>query len=306
MLVQMLIHTMAVPSIFAQTAASAGSDPAAAALSAAFVAACRQDQSAFASSLTAQNAEAFRQLPEAQRTILLKRFVLLENAGSPLLSTTADGRLVVRCQAGGIVSEMRFGPTEAADNLSFIPIEVSQAPEEARSVRFGLVREAGNWKLLSVGLLLLDLPAMARQWEQADLEARESEAVAGLRKIAQALKRYQGAFGRLPEALEQLGPPGVEGISPERARLLDVGLAAGKSEDYRFRYVIVPPAGGTDESERNKMAGFALTATPAEYGKTGRRSFYLDSFGTLRGSDKQGAVATVTDPRIGVPGTPRP
>jgi hypothetical protein len=35
-----------------------------------------------------------------------------------------------------------------------------------------------------------------------------------------------------------------------------------------------------------------------EYGKSGRRSFFLDSSGTLRGDDKKGAVATVTDPVI--------
>jgi hypothetical protein len=31
----------------------------------------------------------------------------------------------------------------------------------------------------------------------------------------------------------------------------------------------------------------------------GRRSFFLDSSGILRGADKQGGVATSTDPRIG-------
>ncbi len=48
-------------------------------------------------------------------------------------------------------------------------------------------------------------------------------------------------------------------------------------------------------------AKFELAATPIEYGKIGRRSFFLDSGGVLRGADKQGAVATSADPRIGAP-----
>jgi hypothetical protein len=46
----------------------------AAALSAALAAACRADQTQFASFLTAENAAAFRKLPEDQRSALLKRF----------------------------------------------------------------------------------------------------------------------------------------------------------------------------------------------------------------------------------------
>ena len=56
-----------------------------------------------------------------------------------------------------------------------------------------------------------------------------------------------------------------------------------------------------DDSDRDKAAGFVLAATPIEYGKGGRRSFYLDSNGTLRGGDKHGAVATAADPLVAVP-----
>jgi hypothetical protein len=41
-----------------------------------------------------------------------------------------------------------------------------------------------------------------------------------------------------------------------------------------------------------------MAASPAEYPTSGRRSFFLDDSGTLRGGDKQGAVAAASDPRI--------
>ncbi len=261
-------------------------------LAEALSAACSQDQTAFATHLTTENAQAFRELPQSQRTAVMRRFVLLEDPGKPLLSTNSAGLPILQCDADGASSEMRFGVTEAGDNLSFIRVEVPQAAQpngQTQSVRFGLVREAGEWKLLSVGLLLLDIPALEHEWEAADVEARETGAIASLRKIAEALKVYQRAFGRLPETLDQLGPAPDEGASPEKAGLLDAQLAMGESEGYGFRYNIVPVAGGEDESDRNKAAGFALAATPKEYGMDGRRSFYLDSAGKLRGGDKHTA-----------------
>ena len=112
-----------------------------------------------------------------------------------------------------------------------------------------------------------------------------------------ALKSYQIAYGNLPETLEQLGPPTQDGASPEAAGLLDSAQAKGLAGGYRLRYAIVP-VGEENESERNRAAGFSLAATPVVYGKDGRRSFFLDSGGTLRGADKNGAVATTDDPTV--------
>ncbi|HEX7957602.1 MAG TPA: hypothetical protein VF508_11700, partial [Pyrinomonadaceae bacterium] len=42
---------------------------------------------------------------------------------------------------------------------------------------------------------------------------------------------------------------------------------------------------------------FEATATPKNYGKTGRRSFYLDETGTLRAADRKGQPATPDDPK---------
>ncbi len=272
-----------------------------AALADALSAACRQDHAEFAMHLTTENAAAFRALPEPLQTALLKRLILLDDPGKPLLATAAGGRTEVRCEAAGLVADMHLGAPNVQENLAFVTAEIGQPGGEPRSVRIGLVREKNDWKLLSVGLLLLDLPAMSKQWNEADLQTSENDAIAALAKIAEALDKYQQAYGKLPETLDPLGPPGGDGASPEHAGLLAAELAAGSSGGYSFRYVIVPAKTEGDDSERDKAAGFVLAATPIEYGKGGRRSFYLDSNGTLRGDDKHGAVATASDPQIAVP-----
>lgn len=290
---------VAMPTL-AQTAQQAQRDPADA-LSAALSAACRQDHAAFATHLTAENAKAFLALPEPRQTALLKRLILLDDPGRPLLATGAQGRTEVRCEAAGMVADMRLGAADVKENLAYVTLEIGQPGGDPRSIRMGLVREGGDWKLLSVGLLLLDLPALSKQWDESDLEANESVAVAALAQIADALTKYQQAYGKLPETLDALGPAPSDGASPEHANFLPNDLAAASSGGYNFRYAIVPVAVAGDDSDREKAAGFVLGATPNEYGKDGKRSFYLDSNGVLRGADKHGAVAAETDPKIAVP-----
>jgi len=196
---------------------------------------------------------------------------------------------------------MRLGAAEIHENLAFIPVDIPSPGEGTRSTRFGMVREGGQWKLLTVGLLLLDIPALEVQWEKADLEAREETAIEDLRDLTHALDTYRNAFGLLPESLTQLGPAPPGGISPDAAGMIDADLAAGSKDGYTFRYRIVPAANAQTSEDANKKAGYELAATPYDYGKTGKRSFFLDSSGILRGADKQGVVATSDDPRIDSP-----
>jgi type II secretory pathway pseudopilin PulG len=282
--------------IAAQQQANANAETA---LTDALSAACRQDSPAFANSLTTDNATAFRARPGAQRTAMMKRFVLLEEPGRVLLSTTSNGQKIVRCESPSFTTEMRLGETRLHENLAFVPMQIPITGEDPRAITFGLVREGGNWKLLSVGLILLDVPAMAKQWEQADLAASEDAAIADLRSVAAALDTYRRAYGQLPDTLALLGPAPPSGVSPEAAGLLDADLAAGSKDGYAVRYTIAPAAGSPPEEEANRAETFVLASSPKEYGKTGRRSFFLDSSGILRGADKQGGVATSTDPRVG-------
>ncbi len=268
-------------------------------LSDALSAACRQDDDAFAKFLSSDNAIAYRALPGPQRTAILKRFVLLEEAGRPLLSTGATGHEVLRCETPAISTEMRFGEVRLRENLAYVPMEIPIPGDDPRSITFGLVREGGNWKLLSMGLIMLDIPALAEQWQQADLEASEESVIADLHTLAAALEAYRRTYGKLPESLAPLGPAPPGGVSPDASGLVDAELAAGNKDGYTIRYNIVPPSGDPPAEDVSKAETFGLAATPNEYGKGGRRSFFLDSEGVLRGADKHGAAANSADPRIG-------
>jgi hypothetical protein len=268
------------------------------ALAAALAAACRQNEEQFTQHLTRENAETFVTLPAEQRRALMRRLVLLAEPGRPLLSSDAEGRTVLRCDSPGVTAVIRFGAERAAENLAFVPVDINAQ----RRTEIGLVREAGGWKLLSVGLLLLNLPELARQWAQDTertrtgerLEPADAAAVESLRDLHFAIVTYRKAFGRFPESLAQLGPAPRGQVSPERANLTDEDLARGRKGGYAFSYQVVPAKEKADEPS------FFLTATPVEYGKTGKWSFYLDAAGVLRGLDKQGARATAEDPRMEV------
>jgi hypothetical protein len=259
-------------------------DPAAA-LAAALVAACRQNQIDFTAYLTAENAAAFRALPEAQRLAIVRRFALLDDPGRPLVSSDAQNHAVVRCDGRGATVEFRFGAAQTKENLSFIPVGVVGE----RTIEFGMVREGAGWRILSLGLLLVNIPELSKQWAEQDLAAREGAAIKSLRGMADAVGTYRRAFGKLPESLAQLGPTPKEGVSPDAAGLLEERLAAGSRGGYTFRYRILPAPDGGEP-------GFELAAAPEEYGRTGRRSFFLDAEGKLHAGDKKGAPAGGDDP----------
>jgi hypothetical protein len=265
----------------------AGDSGPAAALSSALVAACRGSDTQFARYLTSDNAPAFRALPEDQRASFLKRFSLTDKPGKPLISSDPQNHIVLDCGAEDATVEFRFGEPRVRENLAFVPVTVVNGQQ----AEFGLVREGGAWRILSLGLLLLDIPQLSKQWAEEDLAIRQDSAIAALRGLADAIDTYHRAFGKLPESLMQLGPAPKGQISPEQASLVNERLAGGAQDGYHFRYRIVSTGEGSDDH-------FELTATPDEYGKSGRRSFFFDATGRTHGADKQGAPATDADPLL--------
>ena len=258
-----------------------------AALTAALSAACRANETQFENYLTVDNAAAFRTLPQDQRSAVLKRLSLGDEAGKPLLSSDDQNHTVLRCTAPEGTAEFRFGDVRTRENLAFIPVAVT----DGEKTEFGLVRENGGWRLISLGLVLLDIPQLSKQWAESDLAAREDAVVSDLRALNDAIQTYRRAFGKLPDSLSQLGPAPKDQISPDQASLVSDELAEGNDGGYRFRYRIVPGA-------QEDQSAFELAAMPNDYGKTGRRSFFVDASGKVHGADKHGDQATEDDPVI--------
>jgi hypothetical protein len=277
--------------------ASSAPDAPTAALRDALSAACSQSEQAFSKFLTTRNANTFAHLTAPARVALMKRFVLLNEPGKPSLLPTASGRPTVHCQTPGGAAELQIGGAEISDNLAFLPVEVREATDTTGAsvirVQMGLVRENSGWKLLSVGLVLLDLPALAFEWDAAEMESTERAAIDGLKKIGEALEAYRRTYARLPESLTKLGsPPRGSAAGPDAAGLLEPELASGVRSGYKFRYVI---SGGNN---LGAPAKYEIAATPETYGRTGRRSFFRDTNGALHAADRQGGLGSEIDPRI--------
>src|SRR5205823_14669095 len=134
------------------------------ALSTALAAACSQNQAEFARFLTVRNRESFSRMTAAARVALMKRFVLLGEPGKATVSANPSGRPMVRCETPGATTEMQIGGADVRDNVAFLPLELHDVADSngasARQINMGLVREEGQWKLLSLGVLLLDLPEL--------------------------------------------------------------------------------------------------------------------------------------------------
>jgi hypothetical protein len=280
----------------AQPSRGQSGKPPAEALQGILAAACSQDAKQFSENLTARNAEAFGHMTRAAQSTLLKRFVLLDDVGQPRVENDGQGNITVFCVTPSITTQMQFGKVEVQDNLAYLPLLVKDSADttnaNARRITMGLVRENGQWKLLSLGLLLLDLNTLAEEWDRAEITNNEKAALAALKDLSTAIEKYRITYTRLPGTLAELGPPEKGAPKSDQAGLVEKELADGRKNGYAFRYVIV----GANDS--GAPAKYALAAIPTEYGRTGNRSFYRDDAGVIHGADHQGAVGTKADPKV--------
>jgi hypothetical protein len=301
----LLLAALLVPPASSVSAQESSSNPAAqtaspngpsAALRDVLTAACSQSQNEFARFLTARNKESFSRMAPAARVAFMKRFVLLNEPGKPAVTANPAGRPIVRCDTPAGAAEIQIGGADTRDNVAFLPVDLRDATDSsgasAIQVNMGLVRENGEWKILSLGLVLLDLPSLELEWDSAEADKNEQAAIGSLKDIAEAVETYRRKHNRLPASLSSLGPPLHGPENAEAAGLVAGDLATGMKNGYSFRYVIVGASG------LGAPAKFELAATPLNYGRTGHRSFFRDAAGTFRGADRQGAVGAASDPRL--------
>lgn len=277
----------------APSASPAVSGPSAA-LRDALAAACSHDQTAFAKFLTARNQDSFSRLTEAARTELMKRFVLLADAGKPTVTVNPAGRPIVSCETPYGTAELDIGGADLHDNLAFLPLDLREASDPDSSnthhILMGMVRENGEWKVLSIGLLFLDLPSLEVEWDQEETKSNEQTALSTLESLAKSIESYRRTYLRLPQSLAQLAPPEKGRVGPEAAGLIGAELATGEYNGYSFRYVIV------GANDMGAPAKYELAATPKPYGRSGKLSFFRDSTGLFHAADHRGAVGEATDP----------
>ena len=119
---------------------------------------------------------------------------------------------------------------------------------------------------------------MPRRWmaamssmRQGAPEMNEAVAIGALQMIAGGEETYKssagnGTYGSIDELVEK--------------KLLTKDML----EKYGYRFDL-----------RTSGNGFEAVAMPLEYGKTGKRSFFVDQTGVVRGDDHGGGAATSAD-----------
>src|SRR6202162_219911 len=297
----------AVKSADAKTAVPVAANGPAAALRDVLQAACSQDAQEFSRYLTARSKQSFERLAPAARVSLMKRFVLLNVPGKATTTANPAGRPIVRCETPDVTTEMSIGGTDTRDNLAFLPMELRDVTDSTganvRQITMGLVREDGQWRLLSIGVLLLDLPSLEVEWDAEEAEANEITALGNLRRLADAVETYRRTYFRLPESLAKLGPPPPDSSAKntkgrtlaatrEHSGLVDEQFASGDKDGYEFRIIIA----GADTL--GAPAKYQLSAIPSSYGRTGKRSFFRDSEGGWHAADHGAAVGSASDPLV--------
>lgn len=125
---------------------------------------------------------------------------------------------------------------------------------------------------------------LAFSFEASASPARKNErlVITSLRLLHSAQATYaatmgSGGYGSLAQLAE--------------ANFIDAPLAIGAKYGYVYQVSVIHASGSTP-------AAYSISARPAGYRKSGVKSFYLDQTGVLRGADKSGGDATVSDPII--------
>jgi len=100
-----------------------------------------------------------------------------------------------------------------------------------------------------------------------------------LQKLFSAEATYQATTGNGNYGtLEELGKQG----------LIDQVLAEAHRYGYLFRI-------RREQRSSESQPSLEITAVPRSYGRTGRRSFYMDETGVIHAVDKKGSEATHAD-----------
>ncbi len=133
---------------------------------------------------------------------------------------------------------------------------------------------------LSLAILFLCHPAFAQDINARNYNERFLPAV--MQQLIGAQGTYQaitgdGNFGTLAEL--------------HGSGLIDAALASGRKYGYVFTVDVTP-------ANAAQAAAFTITATPAKYRKTGIRSYFADTSGTIRAADLGGNQADLSTPAI--------
>jgi hypothetical protein len=200
-------------------------------------------------------------------------------------TTKGEGRqngLAICALILGIISFLTFGLLGVGAITGIILAVVAMGRVKREPWKYGGRGMAIAGLILSITSLATLLPvaiiaAIAiPNMLAARLAANEGLAIRSMQTISSAEGMYYTAFAKYG-TLDELGAQG----------LIDSQIATGSKNGYNFSIELT--------SNEMNGEGFAATATPAEYLRSGRRSFYVDESMIVRAGDNHGAPSTSAD-----------
>ena len=126
---------------------------------------------------------------------------------------------------------------------------------------------------------------LTRRQQRYLIRYNEAGAIMMLRTLHSSEATYQatagnGNYGTIAELLKE--------------NLIDYVLAEGHRFGYLFR------VRQEKTSSESPQASFEIVAVPRTYGRTGRRSFFVDETGVIRYTDKKGAEPNRDDEMLAI------
>ncbi|HEY6305215.1 MAG TPA: hypothetical protein VI488_02000 [Candidatus Angelobacter sp.] len=242
------------------------------------------------------------ELPKPQKQQVLDKLLSMksEHLGGYTIrrASRADGWEIID-EDGQSQGKVTLGNVFVSGLDALVSLQL-QSEDDSQTFMVAMRLEGDDWRIDDFGpwqKTNLHLRQLVHQ--SSELEKNEAAAKADLQNILMALYRYAQQYPQvgLPSRLSMLA--GHEGQEPsvDHAGLLDEGFAAEPliMDGYQFRYTLTRAGLGMAVERRLDIGDFQLIAAPIEFGKTGNRSYFLDSSGKITAT-AENRPATKDDP----------
>ena len=117
--------------------------------------------------------------------------------------------------------------------------------------------------LIVISIILIIITIAVPKFQHAQITARETAAIQGIRAIHTAQVEYQSQYGRYAASLTELGPPASGAPSMSAADLIGNDVSGGEKQGYKYTVTA-------------NQGGYVITAIPVSCGSSGNRTFYSD------------------------------
>ena len=250
----------------------------------------------FASHLPVKLMDMLASLDSAQKKEILTRFhsAVLKEQADKTIHKHADGRTwdLLRDDQRFAVITLVHSFISGSDAL--LQLNAIQYPDRVRQFPttffVGMRLEAGDWRVVNLNEAHLVKNFESEEFAKQALpvEHNGADAASMLRTLNTVLVTYSTTYPDrgYPPSFRELSGAADDDASEQHARLLDPRFLADKViiDGYEYQY---HPA----------VDGYTITATPVEYGITGKESFFTDATAVVRHTSEN-RLANEQDPSL--------